>query len=175
MTVINAEEEVPRVILDYCLVTEWASRWTTADGDTREIVTSLTALVMKETLCGSVRAYALRTKSVGEDPWIADQTVDDLRTVGLTTERVVVTSDQEASLVELHGEIAEKRGCEDYGIGTGMENSKVGDSNSNGNIERAIRDVGNLVRTLRSALEEKIGEKITLGSAIVPWMIRHAA
>ena len=71
--------------------------------------------------------------------------------------------------------MAKKRGYEDYGIGTGIENSKVGDSNSNGKIERAIRDVGNLVRTLRSATEEQIGQTMTLAELIVPWMIRHAA
>ena len=130
---------------------------------------------MKETLCGSVWAYALRSKSVGDDPWIAEQLVDDLRTIGLAKERVIVKSDQEASIVELQGEVAKKRGYEDYGIGTGIENSKVGDSNSNGKIERANRDVGNLVRTLRSAIEEKIGQKLTLADSILPWMIRHAA
>ena len=130
---------------------------------------------MKETLCGSVWAYALRSKSVGDDPWIAEQLVDDLRTIGLAKERVIVKSDQEASIVELQGEVAKRSGYEDYGIGTGIENSKVGDSNSNGKIERAIRDVGNLVRTLRLATKEKIGQRLSLADSIVPWMIRHAA
>ena len=151
---VNAEEEIPRVILDYCFFTEDASRHTTEHESTTEAATSVTALVMKETLCGSVWAYALRSKSVGDDPWIAEQLVDDLRTIGLAKERVIVKSDQEASIVELQGEVAKRRGYEDYGIGTGIEDSTVGDSNSNGKIERAIRDVGNLVRTLRSAIEE---------------------
>ena len=154
---INAEEEVPRVILDYCFLTEDASRQTTDHGESLEATTSLTVLVMKETLCGSVWAYALKTKSVGDDPWVADQIVDDMCTVGMARERVIVKSDQEASIVELQLAIAKRRNYEDYGVGTGVENSKVGDSNSNGKIERAIRDVGNMVRTLRSALEEKIG------------------
>ena len=93
----------------------------------------------------------------------------------MARERVIIKSDQEASIVELQTEIARKRGFEDFGVGTGIENSKVGDSDSNGKIERAIRDVKNLVRTLRSSLESRIGQKITLGSSIVPWLIRHAA
>lgn len=166
---------MPRVILDYCSMTEDASRQTTEHGETLEATTSLTALVMKETLCGSVWAYALRSKGAGDDPWVADQIVDDMCTVGMAKERVVVKSDQEASIVELQLEIAKRRKYADYGIGTGVENNKVGDSNSNGKIERAIRDVGNMVRTLRSATEENIGRKINLGSSIVPWLIWHAA
>ena len=92
---VNAEEEIPRVILDYCFFTEDASRHTTEHESTTEAATSVTALVMKETLCGSVWAYALRSKSVGDDPWIAEQLVDDLRTIGLAKERVIVKSDQE--------------------------------------------------------------------------------
>ena len=87
---------------------------------------------MKETFCGSVWAYALKAKSVGEDPWIAEQLVDDMRTVGLAKERVLVKLDQEESIVELQTQIAKRREYVDYGIETGIENSKVGDSNPNG-------------------------------------------
>ena len=86
--------------------------------------------------------------------------LDDMATIGMAKERVVVKSDQEASIVEMQLEVARKRGFGDYGAGTGVENSKVGDSDSNGKIERAIRDVGNMVRTLRSALESNTGSKI---------------
>ena len=44
-------------------------------------------------------------------------------------------------------------------------NSAVGDSNSNGIVERAIQDVEGQCRTMRSALEERL----------VPWLVRHAA
>ena len=163
-----AEEEVARVILDYCFLTDRRpdlpeQQEEDDDGD------SLTNLVMKETLCGSVWAYVLQSKSVGSDPWIAEQLVDDMNTIGMARERVVIKSDQEAAIVELQSEVARKRGFADYGVGTGIENSKVGDSDSNGKIERAIRDVKNMVRTMRSALESKIDQKITLKWKIVPW------
>ena len=166
---------IPRVIMDYCFFTEDAKRQSDEHQESVEVETSMTALVMKETLCGSVWAYALKSKSVAEDPWIADQLVDDMSTVGMARERVIVKSDQEPAIVELQLEIAKKRGYGDYGIGTGIENSKVGDSDSNGKIERAIRDVGNMVRTLRSDLESRLGKNITLNMNIVPWIIRHAS
>ena len=37
-----------------------------------EATVSLTALVLKETMCDSVWAYALKSKSVAEDTWIAE-------------------------------------------------------------------------------------------------------
>ena len=114
--------------------------------------------------------YALRAKSVSEDPWVADQLVDDMNTVGLANERIIVKSDQEASITELQSEIVKRRPK----VGTALENSKVGDSNSNAKIERAIRDGKNMVRTLRSALGMNIGEKVKLGWSIVPWMVRHS-
>ena len=167
----NAGNEIPRVIMDYCFLTEGVQKKSDEHKDEEVAATSMTALVMKETLCGSVWAYALRSKSVAEDSWIADQLVDDIVTVGMAKERIIVKSDQEASIVELQGEIAKRRNS----IGTGLENSKVGDSNSNGKIERAIRDVENMIRTLRSALSASIGEPIKLNMAIVPWLVRHAA
>ena len=88
-------------------------------------------------MCDSVWAYALKSKSVAEDPWIADRIVDDLNTIGMGKNRIAVKNDQEASVVELQTEIARRRAD----IRTSLENSKVGDSNSNGEVEHAIRDV----------------------------------
>ena len=149
-----AEEEVPRVIVDYCFITDNEPTRTEPQAESDD--ESLTALVMKETMCSSVWAYALKSKSVAEDPWVADQLVDDMCTIGMARERVVIKSDQEASIVELQSEVAKRRGFADYGVGTGIENSKVGDSNSNGKIERAIRDVKGMIRTLKSASEANI-------------------
>ena len=56
-----------------------------------------------------------------------------------------------------------------------LENSKVGDSNSNARVERAIQELGGLVRTFRAALESRLGAKIGLDHVIVPWLVKHAA
>ena len=60
------------------LFIEDATRHDSEHHDSVEVVTSFTALVMKETLCCSVWAYALKSKSVMDHPWIADQIVDDM-------------------------------------------------------------------------------------------------
>ena len=92
--------------------------------------------------------------------------------MGLRNDRIVVTSDQEVAIVDAARGIARSR-ASDYG--TALENSAVGNPDSNGTIERAIQDVEAQIRVLRAALEDRISAKIKLASSIVPWLIRHAA
>ena len=165
-----AESSMVRVSMDYCFLTEEAAAKTTDHGEEETAKVSLTVLVMVETLCQSIWAYACESKGSGEQ-WMVEQIVDDMQTIGLYDERIVLKSDQEASITDLQRAIVEAR----KGQGTALENSRVGDSNSNGRVERAIQDLKGLIRTLRSALEEKIGHAVKLDDPIVPWLVRHAA
>ena len=151
-------------MLDYCFFNGDATRSADEHTEKEEATVSLTALVLKETMCDSVWAYALKSKSVAEDPWIADQIVDDLNKIGMSRNRIIVKTDQEASIVELLTEIARRRSD----IGTSLENSKAGDSNSNGKVVRTIRDAGNMIRTLKSALSENSNMTLNLDMNIVP-------
>lgn len=165
-----AESDVTRVAMDYCYLTEDV---VTRDDEHQTSTTarvSMTVLVMKETLCKSIWAYAVKTKGAGE-AWVADQIVEDMETIGLTQERIILKADQEASITDVQRSVVKARS----GHGTALEQSRVGDSNSNASVERSIQDLKGLVRTLRSAVEEKTGEKIHLEDPIVPWMVRHAA
>ena len=66
---------------------------------------SLTILGMKASQCKSVRAHAVEHNGARDD-WIANQAVEDLETVGLRSDRIVLKSDQEASVTALVKEIA---------------------------------------------------------------------
>ena len=99
---------------------------------------------------------------------------EDLQTIGLPDGRIVTKSDQEPSMVDVVNEAAKLR-SKQTGGGVGMDTSRVGDSSSNGKIERAIRKLKGLIRTMRSDLEKAVGEKINIDSPIVPWLVRHAA
>jgi hypothetical protein len=82
---------------------------------------SMTILVMLETLCRSVWAYALEGKGEASVDWAAAQIRDDLTTVGLSEERIITKSGQGNSIVQLQHEIAKRR----EGYGSAVENSKV--------------------------------------------------
>ena len=54
------------------------------------------------------------------------------------------------------------------------ENSAVGESQSNGMVERGIQDVGNQVRVLKDALETRLGVTLDPRHPILAWLISHA-
>ena len=184
---------VPRVRLDYCFFTEkniegddepeQAEEEAPAEQpeaeeseepeepDDSNVTARLTVLVMQENLCRSVWAYAVDRKGAAES-WVVDQIAEDINTIGLKNERIILKNDPEPSANDVARALATSRES-DYG--TALENSEVGESNSNGTVERAIQDVEGQVRTLRSALEHRIGTKVKLASTIVPWLVRHAA
>ena len=119
---------------------------------------SQTVLVMQESETRSIWSYAVEHKGASEE-WVIHQVCEDLETVGLKDDRIIIKDDQEPAIIDVAKQIALNRGGR---FGTALDNSRVGDSDSNGTIERAIQDVEGQCRTMRSALEEKQKTKITL-------------
>ncbi len=167
----DKESTVPRTMMDYGFIKEEQTTTEDEHGASTVAKVCMTILVMIETLCDSVWAYAIEGKGAASTDWLAPKVVDDMNTIGMTKERVISKSDQEPAIVQLQHEVARLR----KDAGTAIENSRVGDSNSNGAVERAVREVKGMTRTLRSHLEEKIRKKIKLDDPIVPWIVRHAA
>ena len=166
-----AESEVARVLMDYGFLHEEETVKEGEHGSETESKVSMTVMVMLETMCSSVWAYAIEGKGATSLDWLAQQVVEDIETVGLSKERIITKTDQEASIVQLQQEVARHR----KEGGTALENSRVGDSDSNGKIERNIREVKGMIRTFRAFLKEKTGQVVRLDDPIVPWIVRHAA
>ena len=96
-----------------CFSEESVRQSTDEHTDLEEATVSLTASMFKEAMCDPVWAYTLKSKSVAEDPCVADEVVDNLNTIGMSKDRIIVKSDQMSSNVELQSEIARRRS--DYG------------------------------------------------------------
>ena len=79
-------------------------------------------------------------------------------------------SDNEPAIVALKQAVKAERPEEII-----MEESPVGESASNGEVENAIKQVEGQFRTFKSCLEEKLGRKLVREHMCVPWLIRHAA
>lgn len=165
----DAESSVTRVCIDYCFLTGKVKAQEHEHVQEVKASVSMTILVMLETMCRSTWAYVVEHK--GSDSWLTEQIVDDLETVGLANERIVIKADQEVAITDLQKSVARLR--KDYG--SALEQSRVGDSNSNGRVERAIQDLKGLVRTLKASLEINTNGKINLSDPIVPLLVRHAA
>ena len=167
------KSRVPRVCMDFMFLTE---RGFTQDKEEAEKATECIAiLVLKDEMHESVWAYPMEAKSIVKADWLIAQIIDDMKTCGLDKSHIVAKSDNEAAIVEIQEELARQRaiaGAE----GTAIENSRVGDSSSNGRVERAIQEVGNMIMTLKVATVENLGlDKLRLEHPLVPWLVKHAA
>ena len=101
-----------------------------------------------------------------QNTWRAKRLAVELAMVPWT--RFTLKSDQEPAILALKTEalkclkvLAAKEVV--------LEESPVGDSQSNGLAEMAVREVKGVVRSLRWALEELHGMKISSASAVLPW------
>ena len=54
-------------------------------------------------------------------------------------------------------------------------NSPVGDSQSNGRVENAIKKVRNMVKTILSSLESRWGVRVSRDHPVYPWVFEWAA
>ena len=82
---------------------------------------------------------------------------------------VQIQSDQEPAIVNVQEEIRYLRKGR-----TICTNSPVGESESNGRAENAVKRVQVKFRALRSDLEEKLGTKIDMNKPFGSWLIRWA-
>ena len=82
----------------------------------------------------------------------------------------LIRCDHEAALKSLVSEAARMRG-DAVAI---SEHSAVRDSQGNGLIERAVRIVEEIVRTLKLDLEAPISETLKITQKVIPWLIEHA-
>ena len=85
-------------------------------------------------------------------------------------QKVILQSDQEPSIID----VKHKAGAH---IPTEIvyEESPVRGSNANGSIERAIQTIQGQIRAIKDYTERQIGATIGLDSAVLKWLVRHAA
>ena len=82
----------------------------------------------------------------------------------------MIRCDQEAAFKSLVSEVARLRGD----AVTISEHSAVGDSQGNGCIERAVRTLEEMVRTLKLDLEARVSETLKITHKVILWLIEHA-
>ena len=93
-----------------------------------------------------------------------------LRELGLEHADLVLRSDQEPAIVDLLNEVSRKRAP----AKSFLEQSPVGESQSNGMIERNLTIEGQ-IRVLKDAFETRIRNKITADHPVLSWLVEFAA
>ena len=174
-----AASEVPVVSFDYAVLGDRESPMTSGqdeakkdeckedDADVKQATQLLVGCDAKSRVC---RAIPVPQKGVDQDEWAVREGLRFLEVLGYNS--VVLKSNQESSLGVVLKLLRTHRGDQTQ---TMTEHSPVGESKSNWFIEGTIQSVEGQIRTLRSAIEARIGQNIFPGGALFAWLVVHAA
>ena len=128
-------------------------------------------LVVVEHRHGRIWAYQTLNKGPNDDAsWLPARLIQDWDDCGFKEVVIQLKTDQEPSMINLQAAIQSQRPK-----GIIPVNSPVGESESNGRVENAIRRVQEKTRALRHQLESNIKQKILGCNPIMSWLVRWAA
>ena len=148
---------VPEYHMDYCFPGD-------EDGQ------RLTILVIIERHSKMKKAVVVPAKgSTGR--YASKMVMDLIIECGDKDRTIIIKSDQEPSIKFLIDDIAVAR----TGAQTIVEQSPVGSKGSNGVVERAVQSVEQYLRTLKSALDERLGVRIATQHPILTWLCEYAS
>jgi hypothetical protein len=153
---------IPEVHLDFCFM-----------GEEDEPGKTVAILCARERDTRMTMATVAPSKS-STGAFIARRAAAFLREIGCEQNDIIVKSDQEPAMLALLSEIGRVRAT----VGNGKcipEHSPVGSSASNGVIERGVQSVEQMIRVLKSGLQERWGLNITTFHPIIPWLVEYAA
>jgi hypothetical protein len=150
----RAAGEVPEVAFDYA----YARR-----DDEEEMAT---LLVMRDRDSKAVRAWVLEHKGADLEETV-DRAVTGIRELGYRG-RVLIRTDGEPALLALRNAII--KGLPD---GATPVVTPVGESQSNGGVEGAVKIVKGILRVHLMALEAKIGARFPSGHPVLAWLVEH--
>ena len=124
-------------------------------------------ITMVEEKTGTHKAYVVPSK--GYVDHVAKKLVQDVSELGFDAE-ILMKCDQEAALTDLVKGMKRIRRAPII-----VEHSKAKDSQSNGRAERGVQTVEGITRTLKLALERRLGVGIPCSHPIMSWLIPHGA
>ena len=129
-------------------------------------------------LVGRMRETRMTMSSVtpgkSTNEFISRRMLAFLRECGCEMMKIIVKTDQEPAVAAIVDSLVALRaslGAEE----TVPEHSPTYSSQSNGIVERGIQSVEGMIRSLRSALEERINAKLDIGDSIWAWLVEYAS
>ena len=134
----------------------------------RQGETGLTALAVVDAASQFLSAHVVDAKGASAEH-IIKQILRDLRKMGhYGTLRV--RTDQESSIADVFRAVARERGDSR----TVIEHAARSDSKGNGQAEKAVQSIEEMVRTLFLDLQHRCGEELSIHDDFYQWMIEHA-
>jgi thiol-disulfide isomerase/thioredoxin len=160
------DEQIPTVSLDYGFFSKEKAtdKGTLAKKD--DSGRSLPVMIVKDRRSKAIASVPVPAKGI-EHPYPAKKLLKILDLLGY--KRVLMKTDQEPSIVAL------VKAVKDGWSGEILpEGSPKGQSQSNGEIERAVESVQGLARTIKDDIEQKANIKLKPTSPLLAWLVEHA-
>ena len=156
------QQEYSTVSIDYAFMT--------SDGDAEdEDQLGMPILVMHDRQSGKVNSNVVPSKGV--NPYAVIKCVQNIKLLGYY--RLHLKSDQEPAIVALREAV--KAALADEKIEVMPEESPLGESQANGEVENSVRMIKAQVRKLRLSLESRYKVKLREDHPIIPWLVAEAA
>ena len=151
-------EGVPHVSMDYGFLGE------------RESEEQVNPMVVSRERRHKITWAMLVPRKGTEFPWLAKRAAEFIDQLGHN--RVTLRCDNEPALEACARQIAQAR---QEGRQTVPERPPVGESQSNGIIERTVGLVAGQARTLKGALDHRTGVRVPADARILCWLVEFAA
>ena len=117
----------------------------------------------------AIFAHDMKEKGANEDT--LKQLEDDIKNLGYEGISIIIKGDQEPSIMAIQEALSRRRNDGQIVL----ENSPVGESSSNGRVERAIQSIQGQVRTIKDQVEAIIGAVIPRNSNTFKWLVEWSA
>jgi hypothetical protein len=151
----DKEHLVPHIHVDYGFLG--------TEGDEEKMITQ----VEKDQESRALLVHAVPRKGLAHVHG-AEQLIRDMGELGY--KKVILKADNEPAMHALQEEVKKQRQDK-----TLLENSPVGESQSNGVAERAVQAAGEHIRVVKLALENKVGIRFPAVRPIMSWIAKRAA
>ena len=141
--------ELPRFSMDYGFLG--------AEGQPTAVL-----LVVRELKTGMMQGMIVGKKGVG-DSWVEQRIANFMN--GFGYKKVILRSDNENSIVALRRKIANLVSAQVL-----QEDSIQGESQTNGLAQVGVKILEGMIRTLKIAVETRIGEQVGSSSVLLAWL-----
>ena len=153
----GATREIPLLVADYCYV---------KDGRNEDLLTCFVGR-----LYPSRALITIPCDVKGVDEYAVERLTDLLRNSGVT--RMVHMSDQEKAIgAMIEASIQKLSGSTEW-VGSVKETSAVGESQSNGKAEAAVKVFEDHLRVMKGALESRISARIPSRHPVMKWLVEY--
>ena len=180
----GSDQRIPTISYDYGFASEMkrsedggeVETWTrtsraAASEEDKQDMDKFKVLVVKDERTKTVFAHAVKQKGVDEDDSGAKLIVKNIEELGYR--QVSLKCDQEPSTMAVLKRLLRIMNIQvmDQVL---HDHPAVGDSQSNGSIENGVKTVMGQLRTMKTALESRIGAKLPLTHPVMDWMTEYA-